>query len=415
MLEIFTLTSFLILCYIYIGYPLLLALLVKIIKPTQHTFDKDYLPSISMITACFNEEDVIREKINNCIAIDYPEDKLNFIFVSDGSEDNTDAIICEYEQQGIQFLRQEGRLGKTSALNLATKETDRDILVFSDANAMYTTEAIRKLARHFSNPKVGYVVGAALYKEQNEAASKSESNYWDYEIALKKMESDLSSVVGGDGAIYAARRELYHDLDKDDINDFVNPLQIVAQGFKGVFDAEAICYEEAAGSFDKEARRKQRIVNRSFNGLMKVKQVMNPFRTGLFSLQVISHKLLRWLAPLFIITFAVGSILLALLDNSAYKVISNLGIFFLWLAMLGHIYRNNSYLPKVLYIPYYFIMVNYYSLMGVLNALKGNIQITWSSPREKEQGNKEKKGGEKFIPIFFYVSTGILLYFINLQ
>tara|TARA_R110001583_G_scaffold1542_10_gene11995 strand:+ start:7250 stop:8506 length:1257 start_codon:yes stop_codon:yes gene_type:complete len=377
-----TLISFAIIAYVYIGYPLLLYILTLLTKKRDKLIVCDDLPTVSLLISCYNEEDVLPEKIANSLSIDYPKDRLRIVIISDGSEDETDNIAKSFTHEGVELIRQEGRLGKTSAINLAMKKVTSDIVVFSDANAMYKPDAVKKLVRNFTDNGVGYVVGAAIYTDgKTSAAAASEDIYWQYEIKLKIMESNLHSVVGGDGAIYAIRRNLFIKLDPKDINDFVNPLQIIAQGYRGVFDHEANCLEETAGDFSKEAKRKQRIVNRSFRGLMKVKEVMNPFKYGFFSLEVISHKLLRWLIPVFIVCFAFGSLFLSYENMFIFQIITFLGILFLWLAQIGFLKSKNKQISPLFFIPYYFLMVNYYSLLGVLTALAGNIQVTWSTPR----------------------------------
>jgi len=384
---IITLLCIFIPCYVYAGYPLILILLNKIIKKKQIQIS-EITPNTTLIVSCYNEANVIRKKIENCLALDYPKDKLQIIFVSDGSDDGTDEIIKEYAEDNIHLVRQEGRLGKTSGLNLATSQLRTEIIIFSDANALYQKDAIHKLVRNFNDPTVGYVVGAALYVDTDaDSASSSEDSYWQYEIYIKKLESNLHSVVGGDGAIYAIRSHLYETLDAKDINDFVNPLQIIAKGYRGIFDQEAKCFEETAGSFYKEGRRKERIVNRSFRGLMKVKSVLNPFKTGLFSLEVISHKLLRWLIPFFIIGMTVGFLVLSYNDFLYFQIFLLLEITFFWLAAIGYFLSSSEKIPHIISIPYYFVLVNISSLLGIIQALKGNIQVTWSPPRQHKSAS----------------------------
>ncbi|MDX2504311.1 MAG: glycosyltransferase family 2 protein, partial [Gammaproteobacteria bacterium] len=311
LLVIVTLVALFIPVYVYLGYPVLLMVLDKVIK--DKTIDiADITPIVSLIVSCYNEVDIIEQKIRNCLAIDYPQHQLEILFISDGSDDGTDELIKRYTNDRIKLIRQEGRLGKTMGLNLALAEARGEIVVFSDANAMYEENALKNLVRNFHDTAVGYVVGAAIYKDDEEStAGSSENIYWQYEIFIKKIESKLHSVVGGDGAIYAIRKFLYEPLDQEDINDFVNPLQIIAKGYRGIFDADAICYEQTAGDFDKEGKRKQRIVNRSFTGLMKNKTVLNPFKYGFYSFELLSHKLLRWMIPFFIMIAAAGIITLA--------------------------------------------------------------------------------------------------------
>ena len=393
-IEAITVTALVLILHVYIGYPAILWLLSKALKGKPINRSDQFEPNVTLMISCYNEIDVVEEKIQNALTLDYPKEKLNIVVISDGSDDGTDDVAKKYEDKGVTLVRQEGRLGKTSAINLAMTTCTTDIVVFSDANAMYQPDALKKLVRNFNDPEIGYVVGAALYTDGSESsASASEDLYWKYEIALKTMESNLHSVVGGDGAIYAIRRELYIPLDQKDINDFVNPLQIIEQGYRGIFDKEAICLEETAGDFSKEYKRKQRIVNRSFRGLMKVKSVLNPFKFGFYSFEIISHKLLRWLQPIFIATFALGAVTLGLLGNEFYKYMSLLGFVFLWLAQIGYLKSNQQHISKLFFIPYYFVMVNYYSLLGVITALAGNIQVTWSTPRvnTKQQNLVSKK------------------------
>ena len=381
LLIVITVVSLLIPVYVYAGYPCALWLLtLGRTRPTHRIWETR--PTVALIISCYNEASVIRDKLENALELDYPREKLAIIVVSDGSDDGTDDIVREYQAVGVRLIRQEGRLGKTMGLNLAMEQVEASITVFSDANAMYAPDAIRKLVRHFADEQVGYVVGAALYTDQDAGASaRNENLYWRYELAIKAMESRLHSVVGGDGAIYAIRSHLWEPLQQKDINDFVNPLQIIAKGYRGIFDAEARCYEETAGDFGREIARKERIVNRSIRGLMRVKATMNPLKVGIFAWEVVSHKLLRWLIPLFFTLGAVGSLLLALAGYWVFQVIAAGALLLLGLAGIGHLVPNKKGLPVWLSVPYYFVMVNLYSLRGILKALRGETQVTWNSAR----------------------------------
>lgn len=394
--------------YVYVGYPTLLFIITRFYQKS-HPQDETQSYSVSLIISCFNEHDVIAQKIKNSLEIDYPKHLLEIIFVSDGSTDGTDDVVHRYKDQNIKLIRQEGRLGKTSGLNLAVPQAKGEVIVFSDANAMYQADAISKLVRNFASSKVGYVVGAALYTDgDSNSAAKSENSYWQYELAIKKMESNLHSVVGGDGAIYAIRKELYDPLDAKDINDFVNPLQIIEKGYRGLFEPEAICLETTAADFKKEAKRKERIVNRSFRGLLSVKSVLNPFKTGIFSFQVISHKLLRWLIPVFLMGIAIGSTLLSFAGETLFQLLYVSEMLFLWLAIIGYHRQTRTKISPVFFYPYYFLMVNYYSLIGVVKALTGNIQVTWSTPREKKDTD-QSNAYEWFISLLLFITPALLL------
>ncbi|MEQ5814949.1 glycosyltransferase family 2 protein [Marinobacter sp. NFXS11] len=383
-----TIVCFLVPAYVYIGYPLLLGVLSSLKRSETIALQTDSeLPSVTLIISCFNEADVIEEKLRNALELDYPKDRLSVLVVSDGSTDGTDEIVKRFAGKSVQLIRQEGRLGKTMGLNLAMESVVSDITVFSDANAMYAPDAARLLVRHFQKPDVGYVVGAALYTDGDAGASaQNEGVYWRYELAIKTMESRLSSVVGGDGAIYAIRSSLWQPLDRKDINDFVNPLQIVLKGYRGVFEPQAQCFEETAGEFDKEIARKERIVNRSIRGLFRVRGVMNPLRTGLFSFMVISHKLLRWLIPLFLAFGGFGSLVLSFYGLVVFKIIALGGLLTLGLAAIGHLSSNKNVLPIWISFPYYFIAVNWYAVRGIIRAIQGETQVTWDSARPGRDG-----------------------------
>lgn len=392
--------------YVYVGYPILLGVLSRIKSP-KTVATADITPTVSFVISCYNEEQVLEAKINNSLAFDYPDNLIQIVVVSDGSDDATDDIAKRYSSKNVLLIRQEGRLGKTMGINMAIPYCEGEIIVFSDANAMYQPGAIKKLVRNFNDNQVGYVVGAAIYSDADtNASSKSEDSYWQYEMKIKKIESDICSVVGGDGAIYAIRKHLFEPLDAEDINDFVNPLQIIAKGYRGIFEPEAICFEETAADFRKEAKRKERIVNRSFRGLIKVKEVLNPLKYGFYSIQLISHKLLRWLVPFFITIGGIFSLPLAFNNSLFFQILILAGLALSWLAMIGHFKKNHDNLSSIYYYPYYFFLVNIYAARGIIEAVKGNIQITWSTPRENTSQNKSK---DVDIHLACYFAASILL------
>lgn len=387
LLLLLTVLSLTVPLYVYLGYPAILWLLTRRLPEITHRRG-EIRPDVAMIISCYNEADVISKKLQNTLDLDYPQERLQIIVVSDGSDDGTDEAVKAFKDERVQLIRQEGRLGKTMGINLAMEQITADITVFSDANAMYAPDAISKLVRNFADLDVGYVVGAALYTDADEGASaRNENLYWRYELAIKAMESRLHSVVGGDGAIYAIRTKLWEPLQQQDINDFVNPLQIIAKGYRGVFDADAKCFEETAGDFDREAARKERIVNRSIRGLMRVGQVANPAVTGVFAFEVISHKLLRWLIPLFLLLGAAGSFILAFAGVTLFKFIAAGMVLVLLLTLLGHLSSDRNQLPAWVATPYYFVMVNGYAVRGIVKALQGRTQITWNSARNTQKRN----------------------------
>jgi cellulose synthase/poly-beta-1,6-N-acetylglucosamine synthase-like glycosyltransferase len=258
-----------------------------------------------------------------------------------------------------------------------------EIVVFSDANAMYDRDALKWLTLGFSDPEVGYVVGAAVYTDAGgNRAAESEGLYWKLEMKLKVLESSFYSVVGGDGAIYAIRRQLFWTLRDDDINDFVNPLQIVAAGYRGLFDSRARCWEGAGDSFAKEIRRKRRIVNRSWRAYRRYAGDLKLWRNARFLFMLWSHKVIRWLAaPLILTAWLMSSLLLT--EGGLYVFIWFAISLSIVLALLSvPLEASGRKLPRSLAIVYYFYAVNLAGMLGILDQLRGVRYSTWDHIRK---------------------------------
>ncbi len=241
-----------VLLYATAGYPLLLWLIVRV-RGERAVRKGPELPRVTLIISAFNEAEVIRQKLENALALDYPQHGLEIVVISDASTDGTDEVVGEFAARGVRLARQPQRRGKTAGLNAVVPDAAGDIIVFSDANAMYAPDALRMLVQNFSDPSVGCVTGEARYVESTmSAADTGERAYWNYESRLKRLETAVGSMVGGDGAIYAIRRKLYVPMRADALSDFVNPLQIVKAGHRCVYEPRAISYERAADSFHKE-------------------------------------------------------------------------------------------------------------------------------------------------------------------
>lgn len=338
------------------------------------------LPHVTLVISAYNEAGVIREKIENSLALDYPADRLEIMVISDGSDDGTNEIAREYAHRGVVLRRQEPRGGKSLGLTRFVPRARGEVIVFSDANAMYEPDAIRKLVRHFGDEKVGFVVGHQRYVEEGSPASSSESLYWRYETAIKVWEGRVGSVVCGDGAIYAIRSELFEPLREDDINDFYLPLRIVAKGYRGVFDEEAICYERTAEDFAGEFRRKARIVNRSLRAVIRVPAALNPFRVGVFAFQLFLHKVLRWFVPVFLLAALVSSGWLAFYGRVPFYQLLFVAQLVFYANAAAHVLPGIRELKPV-YVAYYFCVVNAAAVWGVLGCLFGRKISVWQPER----------------------------------
>ncbi len=389
LIYIFWISLFL-LIYPYLIYPFVLKILSNLFGANKKLAETNgNWPAVTFIISAFNEAAVLDDKIRNTLDLDYPEDKLEIIVISDASDDGTDDIVKDWSKKEprIKLVRQNERKGKSAGLNLGVAEAQGEAIVFSDANAMYKSDAIYELVKYFANPKIGYVMGAALYNDAGDnEATESEGLYWRFELFLKEMESRFYSVVGGDGAIYAIRRELFWTLKDDDINDFVNPLQIVSKGYRGIFNPQAICYEDAAEEFGKEFRRKRRIVNRSWRAVKRYISWFNPFRQFRFLFELFSHKVIRWFSMVILIAMFIANLLVVIFKPNIFYAITLGGMI---LSVLVALYGSaldgkNKPIPKLIYLPYYFFLVNYAALLGIWDETRGVRHSVWNHVRETQ-------------------------------
>lgn len=362
--------------YVLVGYPLLLRAIVAIRGP-RAIRQADITPSVSLVISAFNEADVIASKIDNALALDYPADLLQIVIISDASDDGTDAIVQGYEARGVRLQRMAERRGKTAGLNATLPRLTSEIVVFSDANAIYEPDAIRKLVRNFADPDVGCVTGEARYLgDADGAADEGEGTYWNYEMQLKRLETAVGSSVGGDGAIYAIRRHLWQTLPDDGINDFLNPLQIVAAGWRGVYEPEAICHEEAAGDTSKEYRRRVRIISRSWRAVWRASDVLKPWKVGFFAVSIVSHKVLRWFTGLFLFGIGLGALGLVLPPLIAAPP-------WVWAALSAMVLLVMA-VPetrRILQVAWYFGVLNLASVVGLVKGTFGQTSGVWTPPR----------------------------------
>ena len=362
-----------------LGYPALLALTATMVR--NRNMDELAEPSVSLIIAAYNEESVIGDKLKNSLELSYPRDKLEVIVASDGSTDQTNNIAISYQSRGVVLLTFP-RTGKTGVQNQVAKRARGEILVFSDANALYRPDAIGKLVRNFSDPDVGGVCGQLDYLVGAEGAGSSESLYWRYEKFIKRRESELSSVVGANGSIYAVRRSDYVQLDEDMISDLVEPLALVRSGKRVVYEPQAVSIEDASTSYGIEFRRKVRILTRSIRGLLRMRQLLNPSRFGIFAVQLIMHKLLRFLTPVFLIAGASALAGLALLGR--YRALSLTAVAVTTIAAIVAS-RQPSGRPSVFvracHLLYYYVLTNCALVLAWRNVVRGDRMTLWAPER----------------------------------
>jgi cellulose synthase/poly-beta-1,6-N-acetylglucosamine synthase-like glycosyltransferase len=369
-----------------IGYPMLMGFLSALKrfggskKADGQIISESQLPVVSFLLSAYNEGAVLQEKLFNSLSFDYPADKMDIIVLSDASSDQTDRIAREFSDRGIRLMRSESRVGKSASLTCFVPEARGSILVFTDANSIYQPDAIRRLVSHFEDPQVGYVVGAQRYlSRRDQADHDSENQYWELELKLKEWESNVSSVVGADGAIFAMRKELFEPLTPSDINDFLGPLKIVGRGYRGVFDPQAVCYEAPVTSMHRNFFRKVRIITRSLQAVGKVPSVLLPWRTGWFALQVWFHKVLRWFSPVFLILLLVGAGLD--ISHGGMQGRAILLVFLAWVAIAGLYLLPPLRRISLVSAACYAIVINAAALVAILLAFTGRSIQTWKPDR----------------------------------
>jgi cellulose synthase/poly-beta-1,6-N-acetylglucosamine synthase-like glycosyltransferase len=265
-------------------------------------------PRVTLVISVYNEEKVIETKVRNALSVEYPKELLDIIVVSDGSNDRTNEIVSGFEDPRLMLKAFSERSGKTACLNRVVPEAKGDIVLFTDANSMFPSDAILKLVRNFFDKNVGLVTGWSKYFRKG-GGEESTGIYSRLEMKTKYWESLISSCVGADGAIFAIRKELYKPLGEQDISDFVIALQVISQGKRVVLDRDIYCFEQSSKEDKDEYRRQARITNRTLRAILRNPWFLNPFRCGSFSFFLLSHKLLRFLVPF----FTAGTFLLSLL------------------------------------------------------------------------------------------------------
>jgi cellulose synthase/poly-beta-1,6-N-acetylglucosamine synthase-like glycosyltransferase len=324
----------------------------------------DITPVVSLIIPAYNEEKVIAQKIENTLALDYPRERLEIIVVSDGSTDNTNGIVRRYEDQGVKLIALEKNRGKSAAENAGMAVATGEIVVFSDATGIYSHDALRNLVRPFADAEVGCVAGLVEYGNVGTtAASDGEGVYWRYEVFLRLLESSVGNLAMASGSILACRRSLAQSLDEAVGEDFVTPMNATMQGFRTVFAPRAVSHELIAETDQSLLKTKVRIITKDLRGLFVCRAILNPFRYPLYAWGIISHKLLRWLVPYFLIALFAFNLLL--LDQLFYNLALMLQIAFYMIALAGYLWQRKSKPSRILGIPFSFCLVNLAALVGV--------------------------------------------------
>ncbi len=377
LLKLIFSSSLFIILYTYCGYlfcSVLLGILFRIKREKQ-----EFTPSLTVIVPCYNEENVIQQKIENLLSLEYPRDKLQIIIASESS-DKTNKIATRYKERGIELLASELRRGKTVLMYHSIAIAHGDIIVFSDANVLLKQNALLKVTRNFSDTRVGAVIG--MLQVTNPKAShisRGEYIYKQYETTLRESNSNIGSVLNADGALFAIRKSLYKPLSPERGDDFELVIRILLQGYLSVFDREAIAYEDASLTSRQEISRKIRMTSWFVkSSLLLSREMVAKARIDLL-LQLISHKFLRWFTPYFLI-LAFCSNLFLWREAASYRIffIVQCGLYLLGLSgvFLADVRKKKP--PLIMGAMHYFLMYNYAFLIGTIKGMGlGKTSSTW--------------------------------------
>lgn len=360
--------------YTYIGYGVLLFILVRIkrlfCKNSNSTqLDDDDLPEITLIICAYNEASVVNEKMQNCTELDYPSSKLHILWVTDGTTDNTNDLLYKYKEEHkdilLDVLFSPQRRGKTAALNHGMKNITTDLVAFTDANTMLSPASMRVIAQAFTDQHVGCVSGEkrVTAANANDTTGKSEGLYWRYESTLKKLDSELCSTMGAAGELFAIRTALFEDMPTDTLlDDFILSMRIVQKGFRIAYTDTAYAIEHGSVNLNEESKRKQRIAAGGLQSIWRLRSLLIPYPQPLITFQYISHRVLRWsITPIALVSLVPLNVILVLTHSDLIYIFTwGCQLLFYILAYIG--YHKDKGIARTIY---YFLFMNYNVFRGM--------------------------------------------------
>jgi hypothetical protein len=365
--------------WVYAGYPVVLGIAARLRRRAVRKGASE--PTVSLIICAYNEARDIRRKLDEVLALDYPAERLQIIVASDGSTDGTDDIVREFAPR-VELLRVEPRAGKTNAQNHAVRHARGEIVAFSDVTTEYPRTSLRRMIENFADPTIGCVGGDLIYGNQPQNPSaEGRALFWSYERQLRLWESQVHSMIGTAGCAYAMRRALYLPLDPGAISDFVQPGLVTARGHRTVLEPAAPVYEPVESyTLGEELERRARVITRGLRGAFRMPMLLNPLRHPWFATVLWSHRVLRWLVPVFLLVLLAASTALAPRGGFyAWALAAQTAVYGAGLVAWA-LERRQLRLPGA-FIPLYFCLVNLAPLMALRNLLRGEKKVVWETGR----------------------------------
>jgi cellulose synthase/poly-beta-1,6-N-acetylglucosamine synthase-like glycosyltransferase len=368
------------LAYSYVLFPVIV-LLRGALRPRPHRTG-DGTPSVSVLVAAYNEAPTIGRKLETVLAADYPADRLEVVVASDGSVDGTDVVAAAFADRGVRVLALP-RVGKAAALHAAVEASSGEILVFTDANSLFATDAIRTIVAPFADPEVGGVAGNQVYgtAQAGQSTAGGERAYWNLDRALKVAESRSGNVIAATGALYALRRAHYRPVPGGVTDDFFLSLAVIDDGARLVFEPDAVAYEEVATSNATEYRRRVRIMTRGLRCIVHFPRLLDPRQHGFYAIELLSHKVLMRVMAVPLATLALASVVLWRSGPLYFLAAAGQAISYS-LAAAGLVLRDHPLgRSKLFTLPAYFLLVQVASLHAMWNLLRGNRYERWQPTR----------------------------------
>lgn len=386
-----------IIVYVYLGYGALVIALAKVksrIYSCCRERLSEYEPSVTVVIPAFNEDVWLKRKIENSLALNYPQDKLKILVVTDGPDGGMAKMLQGFP--AVRHNHEPERRGKMGAINCAMKLVDTEITIFTDANTMLNQNALKELLRLFRDPKTGCVCGEKrVYRAQkNEAASAGEGAYWRYESKIKQAEAVLGFCVGAVGELFAIRTELFREGPKDTVlDDFFISIDIALRGYAIQYAPMAWATETASADIGEEYKRKTRIAAGNIQFLLRTPEILNFFRHGMLTCQYVSHKLLRSIvAPACFAVLLPLNVYLLPQHWPLYAVILSAQILFYLVAAFGLLMRKRRFSSSLLFIPLYICLMNIAALTGMLRYFRGRQSALWDKA-ERRTVDEVKEAG----------------------
>ena len=377
--------------YTFLGYGILLYIILKIKKILSNSKQNDKaglaeveMPPMTLMICAWNEADIIVEKMENIRHLNYPKEQLTVMWVTDGSDDNSNDLLQQYPEVTLVYSPE--RRGKAAAMQHGLRENTNELVVFTDANTMLCADALREIAVQFQDPRVGCVAGEkrVAARQEGQTAAEGEGLYWRYESTLKRWDSELCSAMGAAGELFAVRMSAYQPAPSNALlDDFMMSMLILKQGYRIAYTSKAYAMEYGSANMAEESKRKRRIAAGGLQSIWWLRSLMNPLKRPCVAFQFVSHRVLRWsITPFALMALIPLNVALVWMKaGTVYNVVWLLQLLFYLAATAGYLLERIGRKNKLLYVPYYFLFMNLNVFLGIAYLRTHKSSGTWEKSK----------------------------------